>query len=61
MTPEKYKALINASGGFTKDVKRGDRPQPLTKEDEAALTKAWKNLQNREKISVQEKAAKKKN
>lgn len=42
MTPNKYKAMIKASGGFTRAVKRGDRPQPLSKEDESALDKAWR-------------------
>ena len=55
MTPEKYKALINASGGFTKDVKRGDRPQPLTKEDELALTKAWRKIRFSEKTAAKQK------
>lgn len=41
MNQDKYKALIKASGGFTSGVKRGDRPQPLSIEDELALTKAW--------------------
>jgi len=43
MTPKQYKEMIAASGGFTKaDTKRGDRPQPLTKADESALTNAWR-------------------
>lgn len=36
--------MINASGGFTRTVKRGDRPQPLSKEDESALDKAWRRV-----------------
>lgn len=51
MTPEKYKALILATGGFTKDTKRGDHPQRLTKEDDAALSKAWKTVRNSSKTS----------
>ena len=46
MTPEKYKAIMSAIGGFTKDAKRGDHPQPLTKEDDAALSRAWKAVRN---------------
>ena len=42
MTLEKYKALINASGGFTKEGKRGDRTQYLTKEVVLALTQNGK-------------------
>ena len=42
MTTEKYKTLINTSGEFIKDVERGDRPQPVSKEDKPALTKIWK-------------------
>lgn len=45
MTSDKYEKMIIASGGFTKTVKRGDRPQPLTKEDEVALTNAWHKIQ----------------
>lgn len=51
MTPEKYKALILATGGFTKDAKRGDHPQRLTKEDDAALSKAWKTVRSSSKTS----------
>lgn len=49
MTPEKYKALIMATGGFTKDARRGDHPQRLTKEDDAALSKAWKTVRSSSK------------
>lgn len=42
MTPDKFKAMIEASGGFTRPGRRGDRPQPLTKADERAFDKAWK-------------------
>jgi hypothetical protein len=46
MTPQKYKELIKASGGFTKKTKSrtlsGDRPQPLSATDEAALSTSWK-------------------
>lgn len=58
MTPEKYKALINASGGFTKGVKRGDHPQPLSKEDDAALSRAWEKIRF-EKAAVKQKTVKK--
>jgi hypothetical protein len=38
--------MIIASGGFTKGAKRGDHPQPLTKEDEDALNRAWASVKN---------------
>lgn len=46
MTRDKYRAMIIASGGFTKGAKRGDHPQPLTKEDEDALNRAWASVKN---------------
>ena len=60
MTSDKYEKMINASGGFTKTVKRGDRPQPLTNEDEIALTKAWNKIQLAGKTSDSEKSGRKK-
>lgn len=60
MTPNRYKAMIKASGGFTsaKTRRRGDRPQPLTKEDEIALDKAWEKIQNCDGKFVRDKAVK---
>lgn len=59
MTSDEYEKMINASGGFTKTVKRGDRPQPLTKEDEIALTNAWHKIQIAEAGSAGKKRNKK--
>lgn len=45
MTSNEYKAMIKASGGATPGAQRtGDRPQPLTVDEESALTKSWKNI-----------------
>lgn len=45
MTNERYKAMIEASGGFTPQTRRaGDRPQPLADGDETALSRAWETV-----------------
>lgn len=42
MTENRYKAMIEASGGSTPKTRRaGDRPQPLHAAEETALSKAW--------------------
>lgn len=59
MTPNKYKAMIKASGGFTRGVKRGDRPQPLSKEDESALNEAWRKAGTTRQLSEEKKTPRK--
>ncbi len=51
MTPKQYQAMIKASGGFTKtDRRRGDRPQPLSKNDESALNRAWQKTAEQKQV-----------
>lgn len=59
MKANKYKAMIEASGGFTRDGKRGDRPQPLSKEDESALAKAWKKAAVTRQLSEEKEITRK--
>ncbi len=59
MTPEKYKRMIAGSGGFTKGVRRGDRPRPLSLGDESALDQAWRKAATAPKSSSENETVKK--